>query len=136
MSKLQKLLGVKLLVMDGKKCELTDIGSKLLHDVYPLLEGFENLEKKANFLSSGIEANIALIMDSIFPRDTLFEAIAKFSERYPFTQVHIQEQIRFQARDGDSYNIAIGVSQNGLIPGPKLLEIKLVQVAHKRSSDF
>lgn len=131
MAKLQKQLGVRLLVMDGKKCELTEIGTKLLHDVYPMLEGFEHLEKKANFLSSGVEANIHLTMESFFPRDVLYEAIAEFAQRYPFTQVNIQEQLRFRPSDEDSSDLAIGVSEDGLLPGPKLLDVKLIFVAHR-----
>lgn len=135
-AKLQKQLGVKLIKMDGKRCELTDIGRKLLNDVVPLLQQFENVEQKAHFLSQGIEANIHLSLESIFPKDVLFQAIARFSELYPMTQVHLHERIRLQPSDDGSCDLAISVSEAGLLPGPKLLEVKLISVAQAQHPVF
>ncbi|QSX33303.1 LysR family transcriptional regulator [Shewanella avicenniae] len=135
-AKLQRQLGVKLITMDGKRCELTDIGQKLLNDALPLLQDFENLEKKARFLSSGVEANIHLLLENIFPKDVLFAAIARLAERYPFTQVHLHERMRLQASDDTACDLAISVSEAGLLPGPKLLEVRLIPVAQPQHPIF
>lgn len=135
-AKLQKQLGVKLMKMDGKRCELTDIGQKLLNDVVPLLQQFDNIEQKASFLQQGIEANIHLSLEGIFPKDVLFQAIARFAEQYPVTQVHIHERIRLQPSDDSNCDLAIAVSEAGLQPGPKLLEVKLISVAQPQHPIF
>lgn len=131
MAKLQSQLNVQLLSMQGKRCELTSAGRNLLQSVYPLLADFEQLEKSAHFLSNGIEANITLNIDSIFPKDILFQAINLFSQKYPLTEVHIDEHLRLLPSDDKTFDLAISVAEEGLIPGPKLLDVSLIPVAHK-----
>lgn len=130
MAKLQSQLNVQLLQIEGKRCELTPAGRNLLQTVYPLLEDFEYLEKTAGFLANGIEAKISINIDNIFPKDILFQAITYFNEKYPLTEIVIDEHLRLMPSDDTDYDLAITTSEDGLIPGQKLLEISLVPVAH------
>lgn len=131
MTKLQTQLNVQLITVEGKRCELTPAGRNLLQRAYPLLNDFEHLEQTADYLSDGVEANITLSVDTIFPKDILFAAITKFNQRFPLTQIHLKEHFRLLPSDDINFDIAISVSEDGLIPGPKLLEVSLVPVAHK-----
>ncbi|MDW6005379.1 LysR family transcriptional regulator [Vibrio mangrovi] len=131
MSKLQSQLNVQLINIEGKRCELTPAGRNLLQSVYPLLEDFEYLEKTAHFLANGVEARILLSIDNIFPKDILFEAIRLFSEKFPLTEVHIDEHLRFLPSDDNAFDLAITISEDGLVPGTKLIEVNLIPVAHK-----
>lgn len=130
-TKLQSQLNVQLISVEGKRCELTPAGRNLLQRAYPLLSDFANLEQTAGYLADGIEANITLSVDSIFPKDILFTAITRFSQRFPLTQVDLKEHFRLLPSDNTQFDIAICVSEDGLIPGPKLLEVSLVPVAHQ-----
>lgn len=136
MAKLQSQLGVELLKIEGKRCELTPVGHTLLHRAHLLLEQFDDLEQSASYLADGIEAQISLAVEYIFPKDVLFEAIRAFNIRFPHTQVQVEEQLRLLPSDDLEYDIGISVSENGLLPGPKLLEITLVPAAHKNYTVF
>lgn len=57
-SKLEDTLGVKLLVVKGRKTSLTDIGQVLLHRAQYLLEEVSRIEAVADFLSSGVETEL------------------------------------------------------------------------------
>lgn len=136
MAKLQSQLNVQLIHIDGKRCELTPAGKNLLQAVSPLLDDFEYLENTASLLSNGIEAKISICIDNIFPKEILFQAIGIFNEKYPLTLVDIDENLRLLPSDNINYDIAITTSENGLIPGKKLLDIRLIPVAHSRHPLF
>ncbi len=136
MAKLQSQLGVELLKVEGRQCELTPIGYTVLHRSRVVLEQLTDLEQSVCYLSDGIEAQISLAVEYIFPKDILFIAIREFNQRFPHTQVQIDEQLRLLPSDDLDYDIGISVSENGLLPGPKLLEITLIPVAHKEHPIF
>lgn len=131
MAKLQSQLDLKLIQVEGKNCKLTAVGCNLLQRVYPLLDDFEYQEKTINFLADGVEAKIKLNIDNIFPKDVLFSAIHRFSEKFPLTEVHVDEQLRLLPSDDADFDLAISASEAGLIPGAKLLEVSLIPVAHR-----
>src|SRR5208337_5513688 len=67
----------------GRKAQLTEVGRVLLADVEPHLEGFQQLEKRARLMASGGASEVRLSVDSIFPDDRLFAALASFSRSFP-----------------------------------------------------
>lgn len=136
MNKLQSQLNIELIRLEGKRCELTSLGRNLLQRASTILNEFEQLEQIAHYLSTGITSHISLSVDIIFPRDILFHAIEKFSLEFPHTQIHLEEHFRVLPTDRHDYDITIGVSNNGLIPGPKLLEVSLIPVANQEHPIF
>lgn len=130
MAKLQSQLNVQLIKIDGRRCELTASGEQLLQMVRPLLDDFVYLEKNASHLSHGIEANILINIDNIFPKEILFKAIAAFNEKYPLTGIDIDERLRLLPSDDLDFDLAITTSENGLIPGKKIVDVSLIPVAH------
>lgn len=129
-AKLQDQLGVQLIQMTGKQCELTRDGRNLLRKAKTVLASMEELELAANDLAHGVESSLALAVDSIFPKPLLFEAIRRFSEQFPHTQVEIEESFRLMPADSSEHDIAITVSQGGITPGPKLIDVTVIPVAH------
>ncbi len=89
-ARLQEQLGVKLLELKGRKAHLTEVGRMLLADAEPHLAGFQRLERHARVLASGGEAEIRLSVDSIFPPERLFAALAELARRFP----HVQPSLR------------------------------------------
>ncbi len=128
--KLQSQLGVKLYEEGRKKWTLTKLGQELLEEARPVLESFDRLENKALNMRNGVESHIQLLVENIFPKDILFEAISRLSILYPDTHVQVVDQVRLIPAENIDFDLAIGVSHKGLVPGPKLLEVELILVAH------
>lgn len=89
-ARLQEQLGIKLFELKGRKAQLTEAGRVLLADVEPHLAGFHELEQRARSLARGGESEIRLSVDSIFPNDRLFAALAEFTRRFP----HVRPRLR------------------------------------------
>ena len=75
-SRLQDQFKIPLLEMRGRKAHLTDAGKALLADVEPLLTGFRALEQRAESLAAGGQTEIRLSVESVFPNERLFAALA------------------------------------------------------------
>jgi DNA-binding transcriptional LysR family regulator len=88
--RLQEQLGVRLFEIQGRRAQLTEIGRVLLADVEPHLAGFQQLEKRARLMASGGASEVRLSVDSLFPDDRLFAALASFSRSFP----HVKTMLR------------------------------------------
>lgn len=99
-ARLQEHLNITLFEIKGRRAHLTELGRILLADVEPHLAGFHQLEQRARCLASGSESEIRLSVDSIFPNDRLFTALAEFSRRYPSVQPKLR-QATFLSADSE-----------------------------------
>ena len=88
-SRLQEQFKTPLLEMKGRKAQLTEAGKALLADVEPLLSGFRALEQRAASLAAGGETEISLSVDSVYPDDRLFAALAELTRVYPHTHLKL-----------------------------------------------
>jgi DNA-binding transcriptional LysR family regulator len=82
-SRLQDQFKIPLLEMKGRKAHLTEAGKALLADVEPLLTGFRALEERAESLAAGGQTEIRLSVESVFPNDRLFAALAELARVFP-----------------------------------------------------
>jgi DNA-binding transcriptional LysR family regulator len=89
-SRLQEQLGIPLLEMKGRKAQLTEPGRALLADVEPLLTGFRALEQRAFSLAAGGTSQVRLSVDSLYPDERLFAALAELTRLHP----HVHPQLR------------------------------------------
>ncbi|MBA6413428.1 LysR family transcriptional regulator [Parahaliea sp. F7430] len=133
-SKLEDTLGVKLLVVKGRKTSLTDIGQVLLHRAQYLLEEVSRIEAVADFLSSGVETELRIAVDAAFPQDTVFQALEKVSALFPQINIDLIDTILSGANELLAEgNVDIALSplpmNNGL--NDELCCIEFVAVAHK-----
>lgn len=80
---LQEQFKSPLLEMKGRKAELTEAGKALLAEVEPLLTSFRALEKRAAALGTEGDSQIRLSIDSIYPNERLFAAVAELTRMYP-----------------------------------------------------
>lgn len=90
-AKLQEKLGVQLFTLTGRKASLTEFGRVLLAQAEPHLNGFEQLEQRAQSLAAGGESEIRLSVDSIFPNDRLFGALAEFRRKFPHVHFKLRQ---------------------------------------------
>jgi DNA-binding transcriptional LysR family regulator len=88
--RLQQQLGVRLFEIHGRKAQLTEVGRALLADAEPHLAGFHQLEQRAHLMASGSASEVRLSVDSLFPDDRLFAALASFSRSFP----HVKPKLR------------------------------------------
>lgn len=91
MGRLQEQLGVRLFEIRGRKAQLTEAGRALLADAEPHLSGFHQLEQRARLMAQGGAAEIRLSVDSLFPEDRLFSALAVFSRRFPQVKPRLRQ---------------------------------------------
>ncbi len=89
--RLQEQLGVRLFEIHGRKAQLTEAGRVLLADVEPHLAGFHGLEQRARAMANGGASDVRLSVDSIFPDDRLFEALAAFSRNFQHVRLRLRQ---------------------------------------------
>jgi DNA-binding transcriptional LysR family regulator len=90
-SRLQNQFQIPLLAMKGRKAQLTEEGKALLADVEPLLAGFRALEQRAESLADGGESEIRISVDSIYPNERLFGAIAELNRVFPHVHPNLHK---------------------------------------------
>jgi DNA-binding transcriptional LysR family regulator len=133
-ARLQEKLGVKLFELKGRKAHLTELGRQLLADAEPHIAGFHQLEQRVRSLASGGESEIRLSVDSIFPNDRLFAALAEFSRCFPYVHVKLRHST-FLSSDSEfsAHNAHLCIS--GLISREyfvhPILEIRMIAVARR-----
>ncbi|UZE97693.1 LysR family transcriptional regulator [Alkalimarinus alittae] len=133
-NKLEDSLGVKLLVVEGRKTSITDIGKVLLRRAHYLLDEVSRIEAVADSLSLGVETELRIAVDGAFPQCIIFQALEKVSALYPQVNVDIIDTVL----SGTNELIMDSKADIGLSPIPmknglneELCLINFVGVAHK-----
>lgn len=112
--KLEDLLGVQLLMVEGRKTLLTDAGKILLNRSIKLLDEAEKIELTASSLSQGVEAELSVAVDGAFPQSLLSDALFHTSSLYPELRIEILETILA----GTNEKIQNGEVNIGISPFP------------------
>jgi DNA-binding transcriptional LysR family regulator len=89
--RLQEQLGVQLFEIHGRKAQLTELGRLFLADAEPHLAGFQQLEQRARLTALGGASEVRLSVDSIFPAERLFDALASFSRSFPHVRLKLRQ---------------------------------------------
>jgi len=97
--RLEQFLGTAVLKIAGRRAVLTDVGRIALRRARLLLDEAHDIERMARTLASGVEAEIHLAVDAIFPNQVLLPALAGFAEAYPDTRIELVESIISGATD-------------------------------------
>lgn len=77
-SKLQSQLGIELLQVIGRKAFLTPTGEVMLRRSRLLTQQIEDLEQIASNLTLGWEPEIRIAVELVYPKQFLYNALAKF----------------------------------------------------------
>ena len=139
LSLLQELLGVALLVPEGRRAVLTPAGELLLNQVKPLLKAFSYVETRAATLRNGMRTRLDLVVDSIFPRRRLFAILRQFQQQYPQTQVRLTEVLENTRNDAinDEADVMVLTRRQDMTGlGEWLMNIDFVAVAHHQHPLF
>lgn len=132
-ARLQEQLGVELLKIEGRKARLTEKGQVLLASATELLHDADKLEQFAQSLQKGREAEVRLAVDVAFPTPLLLQALRRFTQRTPQTQVQLAEVVLSGADDAllqHEADIVIGTRVPAGFLGTLLVNIEFLAVAH------
>jgi DNA-binding transcriptional LysR family regulator len=87
---LEQQLGVCLFDRDRtRKPVLTEAGIAVLSEARALAIGMDNLRAKVKGLSAGLEAEMSLVVDVMFPTCRLVEALQAFERQVPTVRPHL-----------------------------------------------
>ena len=128
---IQKLLGVQVFEIKGRKAVLTQSGQVLYRRAKTLLEEAAMLERGAAQMSSAWQPEIRMAVETLFPTWLLLEALETFAGERPETRIEIHETVISGTNEllaAGRVDIAIGPEENG-IRGIPLMPIRMVPVA-------
>ena len=86
---LETALGVTLFDREGKIPQLNDAGRVLLADARRMIQGIEAIKAKAESFSEGVEPELTLAVDAMFPSQVLTASLKALSEVYSCLQVTV-----------------------------------------------
>lgn len=92
-SKLEDVLGVTLIEVQGRKTRLTQVGEQLLRRVNYLLAEAERFENVAQNLKQGVESRLTVAVDEAFPKDVLYQSLVAVSDEFPLVHMEVIETI-------------------------------------------
>jgi len=132
-NRLQEMLGLKLLHIEGRKAILSEAGQVLLQRSRQLIADASAIETQAHHLEQGWEAEIRLSTESAFPTRKLMSALKQFEALGNKTRIRLEEVVLSGAEDAllsGSADLVISpyVPQGFL--GDKLIQVEFVAVAH------
>lgn len=86
---LEVQLGVALFERVGRYPKLTAQGTNLLADARRVVTGADALTAKARSFSAGLESELSIVVDVMFPQRCLTDALGSFKERFPSTPLRL-----------------------------------------------
>lgn len=130
--RLQDLLGIRLLHIDGRKAVLTEVGEVLLQRSRQLLADASALEQQALYLQQGWEAEVRLAVEAAYPTQQLTQALKEFEPMSRDTRIRLQEVVLSGAEElllqGQADLVISPFVPRGFI-GEELLRVEFIAVA-------
>lgn len=132
-NRLQALLGLKLLHIEGRKAVLSEAGKVLLQRSRQLLADASAIEQQAHQLEQGWEAEIRFAVEASFPAQKLMDALKQFEPLGKDTRIRLQEVVLSGAEDmllkGEADLVISPYVPQGFL-GEELVKVDFVAVAH------
>lgn len=88
-SNLEAQIGVTLFDRSGRYPALTPEGAVLLADARSIVSGLDFMKARAKGMSAGLEAELSVVVDVLFPITAITEAAKEFREKYPGTPLRL-----------------------------------------------
>lgn len=92
MSNFESQLGVRIWDRSTKVAQLTREGRVLLGTAQRVLEEMDVLRRVAAAMTSGLEAQVSLCVDSLFPVDALVDLCVRFAKRFAEVELRVDTQ--------------------------------------------
>lgn len=97
--RLEHSLGTAVLKIAGRRAVLTPVGEVVLRRARLLLDEALDIERMARTLSAGVEAEVNIAVDAVFPNQILLPAFCDFADTYPGTRIELMESVISGAAD-------------------------------------
>ncbi|HUR40160.1 MAG TPA: LysR family transcriptional regulator [Verrucomicrobiae bacterium] len=130
--KMERLLGVKVFELKGRKAQLTNAGQVLYARGKSLLAEAERLEEAAVSLAAGWEAELRVAVEIVFPTWLLLQCFARFGEERPQTRIELYETVlggTAEALLEGRVDLAIGPTAPPGFTGEPLMHVRFVPAA-------
>lgn len=131
--KLERMLGVKVFEIQGRKAVLTAAGKVLYRRGKTLLDEAVRLERVADSLAEGWEAELRLAVEIVFPTWLLLECLARFGAERPETRIELVESVlggTDEALLEGRVDLAIGTSVPPGFLGDPIMQMEFIAAAH------
>jgi DNA-binding transcriptional LysR family regulator len=89
LANLEAQLGVKLFDRNGRYPQLTDEGRALLNDAKAVADGMDSFRARARTMREGLEPELALSIDAMYPMRVLTDAVGAFRTAFPYTALRL-----------------------------------------------
>lgn len=89
LANLEAQLGLQLFTREGRYPVLTEAGEILLADARAVTSGLAALKARARGMAAGVEPELAVAIDVMFPMSVLTRAAAAFGEQFPMTPLRL-----------------------------------------------
>ena len=86
---LENLLNVKLFDRTSKAPRLTDAGRALLQEARDVVDRMDGFKARARAIAEGVEPELAVVFDVVYPMSALTEAVGLFRRQYPTTALRL-----------------------------------------------
>ena len=132
---LETQLGVALFQRTGRYPRLTPGGTALLATARQVVRGADALKAQARSLAEGLEPELSVSVDVMFPQDVLTNAVRAFAERFADTPLRLfAEALRAVAQPLLDRRCSVGVMSDlpiapALLERQHLLGVTMVPVA-------
>lgn len=131
--KLERLLGVKAFELQGRRAVLTPAGQVLYRRGKALIDETLRLERAAQSLAAGWEAELRLAVEILFPTWLLLECLGRFGEERPDIRIELFESVLGGTdellREG-RVDLAIASQMPEGFVGDPLMPVRFLAVAH------
>jgi len=131
LSRLEQLVGVRLLARTTRTLSLTDEGRRFYEQVGPHLAGIEEAAIEAAGSASKVRGRLRVNVDPYFSRIILSRHLAKFLARYPelFLELLMRDSVGDLVADGFDMALRFGEPPLGSFVARKLTETRVITVA-------
>jgi DNA-binding transcriptional LysR family regulator len=129
LANLEAQLGLSLFTREGRYPVLTEAGEILLGDARAVTSGLAALKARARGMASGVEPELAVAIDVMFPMSALTCVAARFGEAFPLTPLRIYvEALGGVAQAVIDGQCSLGVVGSLPLATPSLVSERLLSV--------
>jgi len=131
----ERLAGVQVFALQGRKAVLTPAGEALYRQGKKLVDEARRIERLAGDLAAGWESEIVLAVEIIFPTWLLLECLGQFAAERPQTRIELFESVlggTDEALLERRVDFAIGPSIPQGFLGDRLMPVRFVAAAHPK----
>ncbi len=131
--KIERLLGLKVFAVEGRKARLTAEGQVLYRRARALLDEAEKLEQGASRMAAGWEPEVRLAVEIVYPTWLLLQCFARFALERPEIRLQLHETVlggTAEALIAKRVDFAIATHVPGGFVADPLMRMRFIAAAH------